>query len=353
MAKPLKKTNNIVDAEWRFDRVPKDELEVCLLYEFGRESQVFREKVAAWREKRPKVMEAAEALLNGAAASTGRVRDQIDSLRDGSWRTKVKGVDAEVAGGTQGADNSLAEWLRLPIEERDAFAGMDAMNGKWFLYVFPPFPRFRWLEIPSEGVRKNAFDLFMFQNFDARANLAQWIWTLGREYSMEISREKSIQATSSPMPDSQVEEMVRASAAKHIFAPGIVEANGARAWPSCAQWDQSFERVWVDEIIHQEVKFIVNWGCSDKTIQKGFAAWLKRQRPRPALKIQNVAQAQEYLRQLGALRLTKQLTLREATSLIVEADASGGETALYSSESAVSAASEKASKVLKRMFPDG
>ncbi len=343
----------IADPEWRFDRVPEDELETCLLYEFGRESKAFREKVEAWREKNPRIMQAARALLKTAASCKDSVREFIGSLRDGSWRTKAK-VFADGGDGTQGTDNSLTEWMQLRVEAGGAFPEMDARSGKWFLHVFPPFPEKPWLEIESEGVRKNAFDLFMFHAFEARERLAQWIWTLGREYSVEISRQKYIQAHSCPMSDAEVEEMVRASAAGHIFTPGIVEAKGGwGALPAGAQWDQNFERVWVDGIVHQEVKFIVNWGRSDKTIKKEFSGWLKRQRPGPELKVQNVASAQEHLRQLGALRLTKLHTLQEAHSLIEAVDYPDEGKPLYSSESALLVASGKASKALSRMFAEG
>jgi len=67
------------------------------------------------------------------------------------------------------------------------------------------------------------------------------------------------------------------------------------------------------------VELVLNWGASDSQMTEDFAKWLRENRPRPAWNNRGVSEARKWLadlRALGAWRLLKHMTAREAMEYV-------------------------------------
>src|SRR5262245_16161564 len=56
-------SNSMNEQEWKFDSVPDVEIELCFLYEYGRSSESFKNRVKEWRAQHAKIIAAAQELV--------------------------------------------------------------------------------------------------------------------------------------------------------------------------------------------------------------------------------------------------------------------------------------------------
>jgi hypothetical protein len=348
--------------EWRFDRVQAEEVAVCFLYEYGRRSEKFRERVEAWRKRHPKIIPAARKLLARDAAFAITVgalpqerKTKFMSLYQNKSPSKAEINKAAENGnawhewglltmGLVGSSSDTAQAAKMDLLWPDRMRGNDP---RLFLYYFPPFPAVPWLKIRPERTRRVAFTLLTPQPLNAE-NLVLLILTAGRDFSGATERQRQYQVVAgSPMEARELENAVRQDIGRHMFALPLREGRIGPALPMSAEFDLGAGWLRMAEVVHQEVSFVVNWAQSDKAIVKAFNGWLKAKghRPHPALKVQNLTTAREHLNKLSALRLLARLSHKDAVEV-------ASKTGLYSDEKALRRAASQAEHILTRLFPD-
>ena len=340
------------DDEWQFARVPDEEAEFCFLYEYGRRAKKFRERVEAWRERHPQIVKEAQKLL-------ARVGPFALPLAEQGKRQTKEDIQK-----TSENVRAWAEWMRLTVglaeglpQASDKTAldlvypdGLRGDDPRLFLYYFPPFPREPWLKIQPERVRRIAFPLLTPQPASTQ-NLKLLILTAGCDSSAPTEQQRQLQeAAQRPMDKTALETAVRAEIGKHIFAPALREGGIGPMLPACAQFDLKAGWLKLADVVHQEVRFVVNWAESDKAILKALKAWLKvkGRRPHKELKKQNLATAREHLNKLSALRLLARLSYKDAAEVL----AGTGSYWQHKDERVLRRQKNAAETLLRTIFPE-
>lgn len=272
------KTPLLPQAEWDFSKVREAESSLCLYHEYGRNAGAFRVRVQKWRKRHPEIFAAACKLI---CLVNHHQREQgADKFRR-AWKSFL--------------DLSLTS--SSDVTYPDGLSRTDPLST---LYLFPPFPEQRWLEI-DEPIRKAGFFLLgpdtALRAFQPPQKSAA---------RTTLDRQRQVQdLAKAPMDEQQLAQAARYQINQHVFAPPLIEGSGFGMLPVSVQLDKNGDQAFAEGKCRERVTFIINWARSDDEIRNAFKKWLIQPKRRPHKRFEHwkMTTALEHLKKLGAFRI--------------------------------------------------